>query len=486
MSESAFSRGARGGVTVMVAQAASVLVQILSVLILSRLLPPSDFGLIAMVAVVVGLSQYLRDFGLSTASARVPSLTQSQASNLFWVSSGLAVGVFIIVAALAPVLAAINQEPRLLQITPAMALVVLFNGIQTQFQVQLVRNHRYLVVAWVGVGSNAVSLIAAIVLALAGAGYWSLVVQATGAAFASLVLQVVCSQWRPSLPTRSTGTKTLISDGFHYGAAGMAFYISSNADTFFVGALWGAGPLGLYNRAYQLIKAPVQSLLAPLFNVAIPTVNAVRQEGGSGIAGLMRVQTVIGVPLVLLFSLLTVSSTSLVPFILGEEWMGSVAYFQILAIASATSVFARVAEWCFVLYGRPRIQMRAELMSALATVVLVALGALHSPYLAAWGVAGGLVLRWWLLLAWLSKTSTVSVRAFISTGLLVLISGAVAATVGLGVVMLEPTRLGMFLAVGSCLAAFVGLLSSLPSGRQLGRTFFSTVRFIYFSLRRSS
>src|SRR5690349_22587488 len=97
-------------------QIASLVLRTGSMMVLSRLLLPRDFGLVAMVTAVTGFLALFRDFGLSTASVQRTEVTEAQISTLFWIN--LAVGVILALgcAAIAPVLVSFYREPRLFQI----------------------------------------------------------------------------------------------------------------------------------------------------------------------------------------------------------------------------------------------------------------------------------------------------------------------------------------------------------------------------------
>src|SRR6476646_3132216 len=111
---------ARGAVVSVVAQAATFVLRISSMVILARLLLPKEFGLVGMVTAVTGFLALFKDVGLSMATVQRVSITEAQTSTLFWINAGLGVGLAVISAALAPVLAAFYTEPRLVWVTVAL------------------------------------------------------------------------------------------------------------------------------------------------------------------------------------------------------------------------------------------------------------------------------------------------------------------------------------------------------------------------------
>ena len=102
----------------MTAQGFQFVLNLVSVMILARLLMPKDFGLVAMVTTVTGLLRIFNDAGLSTATIQREGITHAQVSNLFWTNVALGGAVTLLLAALSPVVAWFYREPRLVGVTP--------------------------------------------------------------------------------------------------------------------------------------------------------------------------------------------------------------------------------------------------------------------------------------------------------------------------------------------------------------------------------
>ena len=78
----------RGAAVMALSQALQVATQIASVLILSRLLAPTDFGLVAMCAPVIALLGMLQNFGLTQATIQKKGLNAAEVNFLFWINTG--------------------------------------------------------------------------------------------------------------------------------------------------------------------------------------------------------------------------------------------------------------------------------------------------------------------------------------------------------------------------------------------------------------
>src|SRR5512132_4389920 len=127
-----YSRSFRGSVVTLGGQAVKFLLQMISTVVLARLLKPEDFGLVAMVSVIILLIGMWTDLGLSSATVQRSEITQAQVAMLFWINCAFSVGATILVALLAPVIAWFYHEPRLTRITLVLSLIFVLGGLAVQ------------------------------------------------------------------------------------------------------------------------------------------------------------------------------------------------------------------------------------------------------------------------------------------------------------------------------------------------------------------
>src|SRR5678815_1221222 len=114
-------RAISSGVVTIAGQAAQVALNLFSIMILARLLLPEDFGLVAMVATVMGFLRIFNDAGLSLATVQKDKINHAQVSNLFWANLGIGGVITLLLAASAPLLAWFYREPRLVLVTIALS-----------------------------------------------------------------------------------------------------------------------------------------------------------------------------------------------------------------------------------------------------------------------------------------------------------------------------------------------------------------------------
>ena len=261
-------KSVRGGAAAILAQVAGMVLQIGTTFILARLLAPSDYGLQAMVITLTAFVSLFKDAGLSVASVQRDTLTHEQISTLFWINIGLGIVLMIAAAAMAPVLAAFYKEPRLFWLTIASSTIFFFNSLAIQHRALLDRSMRFGTSAKIDTLCAVVGTAVAITLAILKFGYWALICQNIALPVVGAIAVWIAMPWRPGRPRWSAEMRSMVRFGGTVTLNGVVVYIAYNTEKILLGRYWGAAPLGIYGRAFQLATLPVQQLINAVHSVA--------------------------------------------------------------------------------------------------------------------------------------------------------------------------------------------------------------------------
>ena len=404
------ARAARGAAVTLGAQGAKVLVQVASVVVLARLLTPHDYGLIAMVVAIIGVGEIFRDFGLSSAAIQAKTLSRNQRGNLFWINTAIGVVLAAAVYASAGLLALVYGEDELVAIAQTLSLTFLFNGLATQYRADLIRNLRFASLARADVAAPVVALGAAIIAAVSDLGYWTLVVQQLTQALVLLVMLAAAARWLPGLPRRGVPMRGLLKFGWNLVASQLVGYISNNLDSVLIGLRFGAGPLGIYNRAFQLLMTPLGQIRSPLTTVALPVLTRLADDDrrfGNYVAG---GQLALGYSVVAALGIVVGTAEPLTLLFLGEPWVGVAPILRLLAVAGIFQILAFVGYWVYVSRGLTGDLLRYSLVSAAIKVTCILVGSLWGVIGIAAGYALAPALSWPISFWWLSRRTTIPIR----------------------------------------------------------------------------
>jgi len=375
------SRSVRGGVVTLSNQAGKFFLTLGSTALLARLLTPEDFGLIAMVLSVIGFIGNFKDMGLATATVQRAEISHGEVSTLFWINLTISIALMSATAALAPALAWFYNEPRLTEMTLVLAGTIVFSGLTVQHQALLKRQMRFAALAAIEFTSLFIGVTSAVIAALSGLGYWSLVfVPVMKEVCTTIGVWIACG-WRPGKPARRTGVRSLISFGAHLTGFNLVNYVARSLDKVLIGRQIGAAPLGLYNKAYQLVLLPMQQINTPLTSVAVPTLSRLQNDPERYRAfyrrGVMLTVSV-GMPAV---AFLFVDAYKAVLTILGSQWTDSVPIFRALGPAAFIGTFNVATGWVYISLGLTRRQFAWGLFASTVIILGYFIGL-------RWGVIG--------------------------------------------------------------------------------------------------
>ncbi|HEY9781113.1 MAG TPA: lipopolysaccharide biosynthesis protein [Leptolyngbyaceae cyanobacterium] len=462
-------RSVRGGAVTLIAQVCKFVLQIGSTAILARLLTPQDYGLIGMTVAVTGFVSMFKDMGLSMATIQKAEINHRQISTLFWVNVGLSLATLLVTAAIAPAVALFYGEPKLTSITIVSAIGFIFGGLTVQHQALLNRQMRFTALAIIDITSMLVGTIIAIVLAWYGVGYWALVIMQLAIALSTtLGVWLVC-HWRPSLPALDSGIGEMLTFGGNITGFSIINYFARNLDNVLIGRFWGAGELGLYSKAYQLLLLPINQINSPIAAVAIPALSRLVDSSERYTAAYVRIVEKVALLTIPIMLFMIGSSDWLVLLLLGPQWQEASGIFVLLGVAGLIQPVANSTGWLFISQGRSRDMFQWGLIGGTISIVSFLAGL---PW-GAIGVAASYSLLWTylclpLLFWFVGRTGPVKTGDFYR----VLAPFVTASLLTLGALLLFRNYVEIFNPVLGCLFTFtitmlifLSTLAIIPSGR---------------------
>ena len=411
----------RGARDLFIGQIAKLGIHFVGLVILSRLLPPTVFGYMAIATTLVGIGEVLRDLGLSSASVRTVDLTKAQRDVLLWLNVAIGVVMMVIVAVSAGIFASVFRIPELVQVLPAISLVFLFNGVAAQYRADLNRTMRFRAMAVVDVIAPAVGLTVAVVLAYFDASYWALVAQTVIIAFLTMLLSVFLCGWLPGLPRRRTGAGRIVGLGGHIALSQLFSYAGSNVDTLALGYFSSAFNVGIYSRAFQLVMAPLNQLKSPAISVALPALSRIADERERFSRFLLQGQAVIGYTILPLAAFIAAAAEPLVAVALGSAWASAATIVTILALGGALQQLSTVASWIFISKGLGRDLRNYTFVSLVIKCVAVVSLAWTGPIGVAIGYSFAVLIAWPLAIVWSARKGGVDAGPLLIQGIRILV-----------------------------------------------------------------
>ena len=361
------------------AQGAQVLLNLVSIMVLARLLIPKDFGLFAMVTTVIGYLRVFKDAGLSTATVQREGITHAQVSNLFWINVAISGATTVILAASSPLVAWFYRDPRLVGITLTLSSTFLLNGVTVQHTALLNRQMRFKAIAFIQVGSALIGVSLAIGMALLNYNYWALVISNVAMLIATAVFTWIAIPWRPQAPTRRSGTKPLVSFGANMASGGFIYSLARGADGMLIGRVYGPDPLGLYSRAAALLTRPMEQFLGPISAVFLPALSRMQTQPERYRRTFLQLYEAMALASCLLTGLLLALARPLTLVVLGPKWEQAALIFAGFTIAAMLTAPTAASTWLFASQGRGKDWLVSSSLISCITIASFAIGLPFGP-----------------------------------------------------------------------------------------------------------
>jgi len=363
--------------------AVRIAAQFIQLGILARLLQVSDFGLMAMVNVVLAFALAFADSGVSNAIIHFRDANRDELSSLYWLNVISGVAVFVILYLAAPLVARVYHQPALVSLLRVAATVFIMVSLGQQFETLSERDLRFRRLASIEIASIIVSGAVGIGLAWKGNGVWSLVwANLTAAAVKSGTLAVIgWSHWRPRMHFKPRECRRFLRFGVYQMGDKSLNLLGQQLDKIVIGIVMGPIQLGYYDMASRLVLRPYQ-LINPIFTrVAFPVFAAVqkdRERLRKGYLELMEVLTGLTIPLYV--GMVALAS----PFVLvqlGEKFAPSIPLLQILALMGLAFALSSPASSLMLACGRADIGFYLNVLRTAMILLGIWVGA-------RWGLTG--------------------------------------------------------------------------------------------------
>ena len=374
-------RSINGAAITVAAQVLKTFLTGISAVGLARLLPASDFGLLAIVAPVTGLLSLLSNIGLFQAIVQHQELTRDQVTSMFWISFLLGCATTTILIGLAPVISWIYHDSRLFYIVLAFSSTILISSVASLQIAILNRLMFFHYIAFIETVTLLVSTTISIGLAWIGCGYWALVISQIAGSVLGASLSWSMSPWEPSAFLISANVKSMLNFGKNLTVSNIAGYLNVSFDNMLIGYVLGENALGVYDRAWKLAVMPLSQLTLPINRIAVPTLSRLVNDPlryRNAFTKMVEFLLLICGPGL---AAATFSASVTVPGLLGDRWHTMIPVFQWLCIGGVISPLNGATFWLFISQGRSQDQLTFSVAAISINLMAYVIG-LH------WGVEG--------------------------------------------------------------------------------------------------
>ena len=311
-------------------------------IIVARILAPSDYGLIGMATIYLGLVALISEFGLGQAVITMREMSGRQIAQINSLSIASGMLLFGISCLAAGPMGEFFHSPKLPLVVAVMSVSFLVSGFQVVPDALLQGDLRFKLLASFDTARALVQALTTVTLAALGFGYWSLALGPLAASVVAALMALIARPHSLAWPKWEDIKHALKFSGDVLGSR-VAWYAYSNSDFLVAGRVLGQAPLGAYTLAWTIASTPVEKITNIITRVTPAFFSAVQDDkphlrryllGITNGLSLLTFPASLGLALV---------ADQFVLVVLGAKWAPAIMPLRLLAIYAAlrsiTTVF---------------------------------------------------------------------------------------------------------------------------------------------------
>lgn len=357
------------------AQGASFVIGI----VLARLLSPSDYGLVGMLAIFMSISSQFIDGGLRNALVQKKECTAVDYSTVFVCNVGMSIFIYIILFTCAPLIADFYNQPLLTDITRVSGLSFVIGAFNTVQGAMLSKSVNFKALAQIHIISTIVSGAVGIYLAYQGFGVWALVSQGITGGLLGWFLYPMYSKWKMSFRFSVDSFKKLFGYGSKLMITGLVGTLMNNISTMFIGKYYNSEQLGFYSKGASLPHVIYGIAYSVLGSVSFPILTSIQDDKERMLSIYKRVLFTIAMVMFPFMTLLSVLSKPLIVVLYTEKWLPAAAFMQIWFLTRAITPISAMNISMINAIGRSDLFMKMDFSKIPLTLIMLAITLPISP-----------------------------------------------------------------------------------------------------------
>lgn len=304
-------------------------------LVLARLLAPDQFGLLAMLTVFIVIATAITDAGFSQAVVQRKNVSQLDLSTVFFFNVIMGALMALLLYWFAPCIAVFYRNGQLTDLLRFLAVAVFLTSLGQVHRSQLNRELLFRRMVLATIPATILSGGIAVVLAFYGWGVWALAMQMLISSGLQSLFLWFASGWRPSAQFSSESLKSLFPFGSRMALMSVINSIFTNIYVLFIGKFFLATDVGYYQRAESFKQMASENLNVIVARVMFPIFATIQDETERLCKVFLRSFGLLCLIFFPLMGILAAVAEPLILTLIGEKWLPSVAYLQLLCLVGA-------------------------------------------------------------------------------------------------------------------------------------------------------
>jgi teichuronic acid exporter len=343
-------------------------------LVLARLLTPAEYGIMAMIAIFIAISNSITDSGFSNALIRKIHIDRIDYNTVFYFNLLVSIVIYLLLFLASPAISSFFKEPILINVTRIIGWVVIINALAIIPRTIFVRNINFKTQTKISLISSVSSGIIGIGMALCNMGVWSLVGQQISRQLLNTLFLWIFCRWRPVWEFSIKSFRELFGFGSKLLLSGLLDTIYKNIYYIVIGRFYTSSQLGQFTRAEQFKTIFSSNLTTVVQRVSYPVLSSIQEEPERLREAYRKViKTTMLVTFACMLGLAAVSK-SLLLILIGEKWLPAVHFLQIICFSGMLYPLHAINLNILQVKGRSDLFLKLEILKKVIAIAPIIIG----------------------------------------------------------------------------------------------------------------
>ena len=374
----------------------TMVIQMVVSIIVARELMPEDFGVMAIMTFFTSVALAIVDSGFSQALIRKESPSDSDYRTVLYFNLAMSVVLYGVLVAVAYPVAMLYDAPVIWTRAPVLFLVLPINALCVVQTVMFTREFRFALLSKVVFVASLVSGVVAVVMAVMGWGIWALVAQRLLMMGIKALAFWSIRRWRSDAPLSLASLRAMAPFSLRLLATDLIASVYNNVAQLFIGKIHNTSMLGYYSQAQKLKDLPVISTVQAVQGVTFPALSQIKDDDTKFSAGYLRISEMLAFVVFPLMLGMVAVAEDMFLLLLGDKWMPTVPYFEILALSGLFYPLGVVSYNVLKSCSDGAVIVRLEIVKRIIQTLILAVTIPMGVTAVAWGVTAMAAVEWLL------------------------------------------------------------------------------------------
>ena len=366
------AKSARGVLTLGVGTGFERTLRFVRLMILTRLLIPDEFGLMAIILILVNVFETITEVGIKQSVIQNKRGADPEYLNAtWWFQSLRGLGLFTIAILAAPLISSFYEKPHLLKLLQFSFIAILFRGFISPSAYVLQREYKFGRSVLLIQGSALIGTFVTIGYAFWAKNVWALVAGYLAEQGTLCLLSYIVAPFRPWFGIHRECLKELTTFARRMFGLPILALIGIGTPVFVLGKFVSEERLGLYTLASQLIAFPIILFTKIISPVLLPGFSQKQDDRNSICRAVLKISGLAAAAVIPLMAFIATCASGLLLLAWGPEYVDVTIPCAVLSLLILARTEVSILSATYVAVGQPQLQRRFVALRAAIVVALI-------------------------------------------------------------------------------------------------------------------